>query len=119
MTTTFDRQNMTTDEYNEAICTYSALMLHDDGIEITAERLTKAIKSSGNDAVPYWPSLFAKALQQNDVGQLLANVVDAFATGAPSDANIDVPEVAVQEEVKIEIPVDHGPGNLFDSDDDY
>ena len=70
MTTTFDRQNMTTDEYNEAICTYSALMLHDDGIEITAERLTKAIKSSGNDAVPYWPSLFAKALQQNDVQKM-------------------------------------------------
>ena len=119
MTTTFDRQSMTEDEYNEAICTYSALMLHDDGIEITAEKLTKAIKSSGNNTEPYWPALFAKALQQADIGQLLANVADAVSSGAPQVSKIADTEDVIQEEVKIEVKEEFGPGNLFDSDDDY
>tara|TARA_B110000305_G_C18797455_1_gene341124 strand:+ start:124 stop:309 length:186 start_codon:yes stop_codon:yes gene_type:complete len=49
-------------EHDELACTYAALMLHDDGLEITAEKLNKVIKASGNEVEPYWPTLFAKAL---------------------------------------------------------
>ena len=49
------RNNMTADEYNEACCSYAALMLSDDGVEITKERLAKAITSSGNQVEVFYP----------------------------------------------------------------
>ena len=55
-------------EKDELCVSYAALMLHDDGLEINAEKLTKIIKASGNEVEPYWPMLFAKALKGQDVG---------------------------------------------------
>merc|ERR1712167_22230 len=64
---------------DELCCSYAALMLHDDELEITAEKLNKVIKASGNTVEPYWPMLFAKALKSANIGDLLTNV----ATAAP------------------------------------
>ena len=116
-----DRQNMTTDEYNDACCSYAALMLHDEGIEITTEKLTKAIKSSGNETEAFYPGLYAKALKGADVGALLESVVTAFAAGAPEVCNEVVPvDDVVQEVKKIEVIEDVVMTGLFgDSDDDY
>ena len=114
-----DRQNMTTDEYNDACCSYAALMLHDDGIEITQERLNKAITSSGNQTEAYYPGLYAKALKGADVGALLTNVVAACgAGGAVQVSNIDA-VVEVQEVEKVEVPTDINFGGLFGDDDEY
>merc|ERR1711976_522834 len=49
-------------EHDELCCSYAALMLHDDGLDITSEKLSAVIKASGNTVEPYWPMLFAKAL---------------------------------------------------------
>ena len=56
-------------------------MLHDDGLEITAEKLNKVIKASGNTVEPYWPMLFAKALKSANIGDLLTNVASAAPSG--------------------------------------
>ena len=116
-----DRQNMTADEYNDACCSYAALMLHDDGIEITTERLNKAIKSSGNQTEAFYPGLYAKALEGADIGALLTSVADAFAAGAPAVSNNVAPVDEVVEEVKkVEVIEDVVMTGLFgDSDDDY
>merc|ERR1712032_1353618 len=78
-------------EKDELCVSYAALMLHDDGLDINAEKLTKIIKASGNEVEPYWPMLFAKALKGQDVGALLANVGSAgggggAAAAGPADA---------------------------------
>merc|ERR1712070_1255175 len=109
-------------DHDELACTYAALMLHDDGLEITAEKLSKIIKASGNEVEPYWPMLFAKALKGQDVGALLSNIGSAggagpaAAAGPVAAAAADEPE----EKKKEEEPEDVDMGGLFgDEEDDY
>merc|ERR1712032_1030743 len=104
-------------EKDELCVSYAALMLHDDGLEINAEKLTKIIKASGNEVEPYWPMLFAKALKGQDVGKLLANIGSAGGGGGgaagPAEAAADEPEEKKEE------PEDVDMGGLFGDDDDY
>eukprot|EP01070_Trichotokara_eunicae_P002139 Trichotokara_eunicae@DN2431_c0_g1_i1.p1 len=58
----------------ELACTYAALILHDDGSEITAEKIEKLISAAGAKVEPYFPGLFAKALKSCDVSALLTAV---------------------------------------------
>merc|ERR1712028_194729 len=98
-------------EKDELCVSYAALMLHDDDLEINAEKLTKFIKASGNEVEPYWPMLFAKALKGQDVGALLANIGSA---GGGGDAAADEPE----EKKKDDEPEDVDMGGLFGDEDD-
>ncbi|CAE8694673.1 unnamed protein product, partial [Polarella glacialis] len=47
---------------DELLCTYAALILHDDGAEITQASMTDLIKASGNTVEGYWPMLMAKMI---------------------------------------------------------
>merc|ERR1712113_815568 len=108
-------------EHDELCCSYAALMLHDDGVEITAEKLTKVIKDSGNTVEPYWPMLFAKALKSADVNDLLTNVASAGPAAGPAAAGAG-PAAAVEEkkeEKKEEVVEEVDMGGLFGDDDDY
>merc|ERR1712096_584181 len=89
-------------DHDELCCSYAALMLHDDGLEITAEKLAKVIKASGNDVEPYWPMLFAKALKGQNVGDLLANVGSAgpAPTAAAAEVVAEAVEAPKEEEKK-------------------
>ena len=50
----------------ELAASYAALILADDGVEITAEKVQTLIKEAKIDEVkPIWPTLFAKALGGN------------------------------------------------------
>merc|ERR1712078_552350 len=111
------------DQHDELCVSYAALMLHDDGLDINAEKLTKIIKASGNEVEPYWPMLFAKALKGQDVGALLANVGTAGGGGGgaaagPADAGAAVEEKE-EEKKKEDEPEDVDMGGLFGDDDDY
>merc|ERR1712139_707644 len=93
-------------EQKDELCvSYAALMLHDDGLEINAEKLNKIIKASGNEVEPYWPMLFAKALKGQDVGALLSNIGSAGGGGGaagPADAGAGAGAAAAEEEPKKE-----------------
>ena len=117
---------------DELVCSYAALMLHDDGVEITvsnetianlikAEKLNKIIKASGNEVEPYWPMLFAKALKDANIGDMLSNVAAAPAAGGAGPAaaaTAGAAEEAPKEEKKEE-EEDVDMGGLFGGDDDY
>merc|ERR1711862_200871 len=81
-----DVKSLSKDDKDELVCTYAALLLHDSKLEITGEKLNKVIKASGNTVEPYWPGLFAKALEGQDIASLLSNVGSAgpAAGGAPA-----------------------------------
>eukprot|EP00775_Hariotina_reticulata_P005648 gene5648-5887_t len=59
---------------SELACVYAALILHDDGLEITADNINSIVKAAGVTVEPYWPSLFAKLFSKKSVEDLIANV---------------------------------------------
>ena len=115
-----EASKLSKEEHDELCCSYAALMLHDDGLEITAEKLSAVIKASGNEVEPYWPMLFAKALKGADVGALLSNIGSAAPAGGAVAAGGDAPAAAEEKkEEKKEEPEDVDMGGLFGDDDDY
>ncbi|CAN6970256.1 unnamed protein product [Brassica rapa subsp. trilocularis] len=65
---------------SELACTYAALILHDDGIEITA---TKLVKAANVNVESYWPSLFAKLCQKKNIDDLIMDVGASGDAAAP------------------------------------
>ncbi|KAK9015322.1 hypothetical protein V6N11_006434 [Hibiscus sabdariffa] len=59
---------------SEAACSYAALILHDDGIPITAEKIATLVKAANVSIESYWPSLFAKLFEKCDIENLITNV---------------------------------------------
>ncbi|KAL7901523.1 60s acidic ribosomal domain-containing protein [Trichoderma sp. SZMC 28014] len=104
----------------ELASSYAALILADDGIEITADKLQTLISAAKVEVEPIWTSIFAKALEGKDIKDLLVNVGSgggaAAAPGAAAAAGGAAAEAAPEEEKveeKEESDEDMGFG-LFD-----
>ena len=83
--------------------------------------MNKIIKASGNEVEPYWPGLFAKALEGQDIAALLTNVGSGSAGGAAAGGDAGAGDAApAKEEKKEEEPEEEvDMGNMFGDDDDY
>ncbi|GAB7342170.1 hypothetical protein MBLNU457_g0427t1 [Dothideomycetes sp. NU457] len=110
---------------SELATSYAALILADDGVEITSEKLQTLITAAKvPDVEPIWCTLFAKALEGKDVKDLLLNVgsgggaaaaapaAGGAAAGGDAAAAEEAPAAAKEEE-KEESDDDMGFG-LFD-----
>merc|ERR1712221_31503 len=71
---------------SELACVYSALILHDDDVDITAEKIQKICAAAKVTVEPFWPGLFAKALEGRNIGDLISNVGSAPAAGSAAPA---------------------------------
>ncbi|KAL2556382.1 60S acidic ribosomal protein family [Forsythia ovata] len=58
----------------ELACTYACLILHDDGIPVTAEKIALLVKAANVTIESYWPSLFAKLCENRNIEDLVMNV---------------------------------------------
>eukprot|EP00127_Corallochytrium_limacisporum_P005981 Clim_evm58s215 gene=Clim_evmTU58s215 len=92
---------------SELACVYSALILADDEVEITADKMSKIIAAAGiSDVESFWPRMFARALEGKDIKDMLTNVGaagpaaagGAAAGGAGGDAGAPAEEAAKEEE---------------------
>ena len=61
-------------EHDELCCVYAALLLFDDKVDITADKLTKVIQASGNQVEGYYPEFFAKYLSSVDLNSIISSV---------------------------------------------
>merc|ERR1711864_53591 len=86
---------------SELACVYAALILADDDVAVTPEKLTTILKAAGVDVEPYWPGLFSKALESCDLKSLITNVGSGVG-GAPSAAAGDAPAAKEEEKKKEE-----------------
>merc|ERR1711981_172276 len=107
---------------SELACVYAALILADDDVAITPEKITTILKAAGVEVEPYWPGLFAKALESCDLKTLITTVGSGVgsapaAGGAAPAAAGDAPAAeaapAKKEESEEEEDDDMGFG-LFD-----
>ncbi|CAI7664035.1 unnamed protein product [Penicillium palitans] len=103
----------------ELACSYAALILADDGIEVSADKIQTLITAANVQEVePIWASIFARALEGKDIKDLLTNVgsagpaaaAPAGGAGAAAPAEAKAEE---KEEEKEESDEDMGFG-LFD-----
>lgn len=107
-------------------CAYAALILHDDDMEITAEKMEKIIAAAGVEIEPYWPSLYEKLFKSNSVGDLICNVGAAGPAvaaapaggaaggggGGAGEAKEEAP--AEEEEEEEEVGQGRGEGEIID-----
>ncbi|GFP86887.1 60S acidic ribosomal protein p1 [Phtheirospermum japonicum] len=66
----------------ELACTCAALVLHDDGIAVTAEKITTLVQAANLTVESYWPSLFAKLCEKKNIEDLVMNVGSGGGTTA-------------------------------------
>ncbi|KAJ2517304.1 hypothetical protein GGI11_002877 [Coemansia sp. RSA 2049] len=103
----------------EKAIVYATLILADDNVDVTADKLEAITKAANVPVEPIYFSLFAKAFEGRDVNELLLNVGSAAAAapagGAAAGAGAaaaDEPAAAAAEEEE-ESDEDMGFG-LFD-----
>ncbi|KAG2223090.1 hypothetical protein INT45_008938 [Circinella minor] len=101
---------------------YAALILKDDNVEVTADKLQTLTKEAGlTEIEPIWFSLYAKALEGQDLKELIFNIgagagasAGAAAGGAAAGgATEEAAAEEAKEEEKEESDDDMGFG-LFD-----
>ncbi|WBW74703.1 ribosomal protein P1 Rpp103 [Schizosaccharomyces osmophilus] len=103
---------------SELATSYAALILADEGIEITSDKLLSLTKAGNVEVEPIWASIFAKALEGKDLKELLLNIGSGAAAapvaGAPAAAG-EAPAEEKKEEPKAEEESDEDMGfGLFD-----
>ncbi|KAI6122605.1 60S acidic ribosomal protein P1 [Pisolithus sp. B1] len=108
----------------ELAATYAALILADDGIEITSDKIVSLTSAADIEVEPIWATLLAKALEGKDVRELLLNVgagggapavgaAPAVGGAAAAAAAEEAPKEEEKKEEKEESDDDMGFG-LFD-----
>ncbi|KAI9380759.1 hypothetical protein POPTR_015G004700v4 [Populus trichocarpa] len=103
-------------------CTYATLILHDEDISITSDKIATLVKAANVTVESYWPSLFAKLAEKRNVGDLIMNIgaaggaapaAVAVASSGPAAGGAAAPAVEEKKEEAPESDDDMG-FSLFD-----
>ncbi|XP_044491154.1 60S acidic ribosomal protein P1-like [Mangifera indica] len=110
---------------SDLACSYACLILHDDGIPITAEKIVQLVKAANVEIESYWPGLFASLAAKRNIEDIIVNMgsvgggacaaaaVSAPAAGAGAAANAPPAQEKKKEEPQEESDEDMG-FSLFD-----
>ena len=108
---------------SELACVYAALILADDDVAVTEDKIKTILKAANVSVEPFWPGLFSNALGSLNIKDLISNVGASVGSGAPAGgapatggapaAKEEAKEEAKKEESEEESDDDMGFG-LFD-----
>ncbi|KAH8413072.1 hypothetical protein KR009_007786 [Drosophila setifemur] len=101
----------------ELACVYASLILVDDDVAVTGEKINTILKAANVEVEPYWPGLFAKALEGINVKDLITNIgsgVGAAPAGgaAPAAASAAAPAAEAKKEEKKEEESDQSDDDM-------
>jgi large subunit ribosomal protein LP1 len=71
-------------------CTYAALILHDENLEINATKISSLLKAANVQIEGFWPKLFSKTIASRNINDLLvaggsgSSSAPATTTSAPA-----------------------------------
>ncbi|OHS99117.1 60S acidic ribosomal protein P1 [Tritrichomonas foetus] len=90
----------------ELACVYAALILNDDNIEITADKVNALLKAAGVTLESYWVDLFAEYFKSHDISELvkgtcLGGAAPAAAGGAGGAAAAEEAKEEKKEEEEV------------------
>ncbi|KAH1013778.1 60S acidic ribosomal protein P1 [Dendroctonus ponderosae] len=100
----------------ELACVYSALILADDDIAVTGEKIQTILKAANVEVEPYWPGLFAKALENANIRDLITNI--GSGAGAPAAAPSGAAAPAAAAAAPVAAPKAKEPEPEEESDED-
>ncbi|KAL5575672.1 hypothetical protein UlMin_017371 [Ulmus minor] len=84
----------------EVACSYTLMILHDDGIAVTSEKITAMVEAADVEVESYWPSLFTKLAEKRNTRDLILNAgaisgsASVAATPATEEKKEDPKEVS-------------------------
>ncbi|XP_011043693.1 PREDICTED: 60S acidic ribosomal protein P1-like [Populus euphratica] len=99
---------------SELACIYATLILHDEDIAITSDKIATLVKSANVTVESYWPSLFAKLAEKRNVGDLIMNIGAGGGAAAPVAVSSSGPAAASAAAPDVEEKKEEDP----ESDDD-
>jgi large subunit ribosomal protein LP1 len=79
---------------HELAVIYAALILQDEGIAITGEKIQAILTAAGVQVEPFWPSLYAKALEGVNVKDLISNISSGVGSAGAGPAAAAAPAAA-------------------------
>ena len=96
--------NLSQAEKDELLCSYAALILHDEQAEITPDNINKLVNAAGGEVESYWPLLFSRALKNVSISDLLKAgsaapaAAPAAGSASPSKKASASPKAAAKKE---------------------
>ncbi|UJR26805.1 hypothetical protein I4U23_008118 [Adineta vaga] len=85
---------------DELACIYAALILADDNVDIKGDKIASILKAANYEIEPYWPGLFAGALEGVKVTDLIKNIGSGPAAPAASAAPAQAATTAAGDDKK-------------------
>merc|ERR1712055_674040 len=87
---------------DELACVYAAMILMDDDVSITVEKVNTILKAANVTVEPYWPGLFAKCATGLDLKSIVTNIGAGVGSGGGGGAAPAAAGGAAAEEKKEE-----------------
>merc|ERR1712025_749494 len=79
-------------------CTYASLILHDDGQEVTEDKIKALLKAADVETEAYWPGLFCRAFNDFEGGMDKLVTTPALGGGGGGDAAAEKKKSSSEED---------------------